>query len=98
MDYYPTPAPGVLVEEIDEDICLYRADIDEVLTLNRSAADIWRLADGTRTEAEVLDRLAETYHVTTADLNADVSSVITDLVERGYLHLAESRPASTNSA
>jgi Coenzyme PQQ synthesis protein D (PqqD) len=98
VDYYPTPVPGVLLEEIDEDICLYRPDIDEVLVLNQSAADVWRLADGTLTEAEVLDCLARAYARAPADLAADVDAALTDLIQRGYLYRGEQPDPSANPA
>jgi len=98
VDHYPSPAPGILLEEIDDDICLYRADIDEVLVLNQSAADVWRLADGTRTEAELLEHLAQAYGVASDELAADVSTVLSDLTQRGYLHRSESRGVTTNPA
>jgi hypothetical protein len=81
----PLPAAGVEVEDLDDDACLYRPDIDEVLVLNRSAADVWRLADGTRTADEISDMLARAYQTNPDDVRPDVESVLGDLSVRGYL-------------
>ena len=81
----PIPAPGVVVEDLDDDVCLYRSDIDEVLVLNQSAGDIWRLADGGRSVETIATRLADVYRTDQATVRADVQTVVTDLVARGYL-------------
>lgn len=81
----PRPASTVVAEDLDDDVCLYRDDIDEVLVLNRSAGDVWRLADGTMTLDEIVERLAAAYQAAATALRADVESVISDLSERGYL-------------
>ncbi|HEY3716345.1 MAG TPA: PqqD family protein [Jatrophihabitantaceae bacterium] len=81
----PTPAPNVVVEDLDDDVCLYRADIDEVLVLNQTAGDVWRLADGQLTVAAIAHRLARFYGADAAELHADVRSLVDDLTARGYL-------------
>ena len=82
---YPSPAPSVVVEDLDDDVCLYRADIDEVLVLNQSAGDVWRLADGQRTVSAIADELARVYDANEAAVQADVRTMVADLVARGYL-------------
>jgi len=79
------PAPGVVIEDLDDDVCLYRPDIDEVLVLNREAGDIWRLADGDLTVDEIAHRLAGAYQRTVGDLQSQVADVVDDLTARGYL-------------
>lgn len=86
-------APGVLVEDLDSDVCLYRADIDEVLVLNATAGDVWRLTDGDFELDQVVQRLAEVYRLPTDDIREQVRSVVADLLDRGYLV-----PASDESA
>jgi hypothetical protein len=82
---YPTPAPGIVVEELDDEICLYRSDIDEVLVLNQTAADVWRLADGTLDVDELISCLAQAYSVGPAEIHPEVVAVVANLVDRGYL-------------
>ena len=81
----PIPAVGVVVEDLDDDVCLYRSDIDEVLVLNQSAGDIWRLADGDRSVEAIATRLADVYGTDEATVRTDVQAVVADLLARGYL-------------
>lgn len=81
----PRPADGVTVEDFDDDLCLFRRDIDEVLVLNASAGDVWRLADGQTSVAQMVALLAHTYAVPSARLKSEVHDVVTQLVARGYL-------------
>jgi hypothetical protein len=78
-------SPDVLVEDLDQDVCLYRADIDEVLVLNATAGDVWRLADGEFELEQVVLRLAEVYRLSAEDIRDQVESVFADLLDRGYL-------------
>jgi hypothetical protein len=81
----PSPADNIVEEDLDSDVCLYRTDTDEVLVLNSSAADVWRLSDGTLTVAEMIERLSVAYAVPAEALDGDVRGVLTDLTSRGYL-------------
>jgi hypothetical protein len=81
----PAPASGVVTEELDGEVCLYRPTDDEVLILNTSAADIWRLADGASTATEIVELLARAYQVSVEQIRADVLSTLADLTERGFL-------------
>ena len=88
----PQPAPDVVVEDLDDDVCLYRSDIDEVLVLNQSAGDVWRLADGQLTVTAIAERLAAVYQADAATVQADVRIVVDDLAARGYLVDHVTRP------
>ena len=88
----PIPTDGVIVEDLDDDVCLYRADIDEVLVLNQPAGDIWRLSDGELTVDEIADRLSLAYALPDTDLTGNVRSVVEDLETRGYLVECTSQP------
>lgn len=81
----PRPAPQVLAEDLDDDVCLYRSDTNEVLVLNQSAGDVWRLADGELTVDEIAGRIGEVYGLAPGTVDADVRRVVADLTERGYL-------------
>ena len=81
----PMPASDVVVEDLDDDVCLYRPDIDEVLVLNQSAGDVWRLADGEHSVDDIVERLAVAYRLPAHALYSDVERVLVDLAERGYL-------------
>jgi hypothetical protein len=85
----------VVVEDLDDDICLYRPDIDEVLVLNASAGDVWRLADGELTVPEIAERLATVYGLAAGSLDADVRSAVDDLEARAYLVERSSTSSAT---
>lgn len=85
MDGLIVAAAGVVVEDLDEDVCLYRPDIDEVLVLNQSAGDVWRLVDGTLSVAGLVTQLARAYGLEAATIEADVREVVNDLCARGFL-------------
>jgi Coenzyme PQQ synthesis protein D (PqqD) len=81
----PVPAENIVAEDLDEDICLYRPDIDEVLVLNQTAGDVWRLSDGQLSVSAIAATLAHAYAAEPTDLQADVRAVVDDLAGRGYL-------------
>jgi hypothetical protein len=80
----PQPVADVVAEDLGEDICLYRAT-DEVLVLNQTAADIWRLCDGESSVPQIIQTLADAYQTPRDAVRSDIDTVITDLLERGYL-------------
>ena len=73
------------MEDLDDDVCLYRPDIDEVLVLNQSDGDVWRLADDRLRVPEIAEQLGTAYATDAANLSADVQRVVDDLEQRGYL-------------
>ena len=75
----------MVAEDLDTELSLYRTDTDEVLVLNQTAGDVWRLADGTSTVEEIVTQLAHAYSASTAELESSVYEVIDDLTARGYL-------------
>jgi hypothetical protein len=81
----PRPADYVVAEELDDDICLYRSDTDEVLVLNRSAADVWRFVDGQLPMAAIVAAIAQVYGLEPVAVQPDVENVLADLAARGYL-------------
>ena len=42
-------AKGFVIEEMDDEILLYKPSLHRAIHLNGSAATIWKLCDGTRT-------------------------------------------------
>lgn len=85
MTHFPTPAGGITAEEIDDDICLYRAADGEVLVLNHTAADVWRLCDGEWAADRIAERLAEVHGADLVEVRTGVDAVLTELVALGFL-------------
>jgi hypothetical protein len=53
--------PGIVVEELADEILLYRPTTHTAIHLNGMAAAIWKLCDGTRTINDIVDCLAAEY-------------------------------------
>ncbi len=85
MTTYPVAAPNVIIEELDADVCLYRPDTDEVLVLNQTAGDIWRLADGEHSVPGIAATLATAYSQPAGEVEDAVRTTVNDLVDRGFL-------------
>jgi hypothetical protein len=82
---WPAHEPSVLAEELDDELCLYLARTSDVAVLNRTAAEVWDLADGRHTPAEISAGLADRYGQVAAVLLPEVRSVLDDLTARGFL-------------
>lgn len=85
-------SPAVIAEDLDDDVCLYRPDIDEVVVLNATAGDVWRLADGELTIDQLVDQLAVAYQLPADSVRDDINSVVSDLLDRGYLVALADQP------
>lgn len=81
--------PADTVREVDVDGCLslYRRDVDRVLVLNETASDVWRLADGTLHDDEIVALLATAYGVTGEVIEGEVRATLARLVQEGFLTL-----------
>lgn len=94
MSMRPVPHPAVTMEKLDGEICLYRASDHEVLVLNQSAGDIWRLADGDLTVDEITVLLSSAYSADEQLVAQDVRNTVAELQERGFF--AEGLSESSN--
>lgn len=77
--------PGLLEEEIDDDVVLYDPGREEVTVLNATAGDIWRLCDGSFTLEEMVKRLSQAYATPEEVIRRDVERTVRDLVDKGLL-------------
>jgi hypothetical protein len=80
----PPPA-HVLETEIKGDISLFDAESNQVVVLNSTASDVWRLCDGEQTLDEIVDLLASSYQTTPEALRSDVTETVDKLVAEGFL-------------
>jgi hypothetical protein len=87
-------ATGISAEALEAELCLYREADAEVLVLNHTAADIWRLCDGTRTRALLVEDLALAYGEAAERIGEQVDAVLDDLLARGFLVQAVPRAGS----
>jgi Coenzyme PQQ synthesis protein D (PqqD) len=76
---------SVVAEQVDDDLCLYRPQSSDVAVLNRTAAEIWRLADGRAERGQITIELAARYDLDADEVAIEVDRVLTDLATRGFL-------------
>ena len=78
-------APGVLEQSVDDDLIVFNPTDESYYTLNRTAREVWELADGSRTVDGVVAHLAAEYGAEPADLHDDVAGIIAGLRETGLI-------------
>jgi hypothetical protein len=83
------PRPHVIETEIGDEISLYDPTTERVMVLNTTASDVWRLADGEHTVAELVDLLARAYQVDPGSIREDVRRAVDRLAEEGLLEGGE---------
>ena len=83
------PSPQILETEIDDEISLYDPLTENVLVLNLTASDIWRLSDGDSTFDEILRLLAGAYGVGPDQIRGEVEETIRSLQEQGFLQVGQ---------
>ncbi|HKX91511.1 MAG TPA: PqqD family protein [Sphingomicrobium sp.] len=71
--------------DIDHEIVVMRVDNGEFFSLSGTSAAIWRLIDGHRDRAALLDALAEEFDGDRAVIAADVDEFLTRLRGTGLL-------------
>jgi Coenzyme PQQ synthesis protein D (PqqD) len=77
--------PGIVVEEMDEEILLYRPTKHQAIHLNSMAAAIWKLCDGTRTMKDLIDCFVAAYPEAKSSISRDVQQTIDQLLRDGAL-------------
>lgn len=79
------PSDDVHEEVAEREIILYREANDMVVTLNETGSAVWTLCDGTRTLGTLIDDVAEAYRVGAGDVAGDVTALVAELQEAGFL-------------
>jgi hypothetical protein len=89
---HPTAAPSVSSYPLDDELVLYAPSDGQAYVLNHTAAYVWQLLDGTRTEMAVARELADTYGQDYDDVLNDVRELVRHLSAVGLL---TDQPASS---
>ena len=76
---------GVLEQAVDDDLIVFNPANDTYFTLNRSAREVWELADGTRSASEIAATLAERYEVDLDQIRDDIGEIISGFRETGLI-------------
>ena len=77
--------PGVVIEEMDEELLLYRPTTHQAIHLNSTAAAIWKLCDGTRTTKDLIDCFLAAYPDSKSSISHEVQQTIDQLLRDGAL-------------
>ena len=81
----PIAASSVSSYPLDDELVLYTPTDGQAYVLNHTAARIWHLLDGTRTEVAVARELADTYGENYDDVLGDVRELVEHLRSVGLL-------------
>ena len=79
------PADGVSEIGLGDELSLFDAATGQALSLNRTASDLWALADGESTVDQVIATLAHAYGVAAAVVADDVTTALAALTDAGVL-------------
>lgn len=75
----PSPDPGFVLEELDEELLLFHPQNNRILELNATAALVWQLCDGSRTVAQISKLLADAYPQDAGTIAQDVQRILEEL-------------------
>ena len=79
------PLAHILETEIDEEISLYDPQTEQVVVLNKTASDVWRLSDGEFDVEEIVRLLAAAYGVEVSEIRSEVEETIRNFLDQGLL-------------
>jgi len=82
-------AEDVIWREIDNEIAVIRDDGLAVYVLNKTAARIWKMCDGSLRPDEIAAKLCEEYDVSIDRASADVRNALTGMRAKGLLKRAD---------
>jgi hypothetical protein len=78
-------SPGFVVEEMEDEILLYKPSTHKAIHLNATAAAIWKLCDGTRTAKDLEECLMSAYPSAPSSVSHEVQEAIYLLLRDGAL-------------
>ena len=78
-------APDLIYNNIGEDVVILGKDGEELITLNSTAAFIWKLCDGKVSENDVVNMLYEQFSADYETIQNDVHETISLFINKGLL-------------
>lgn len=78
-------AEGVLEQDLDDEVLLFRSGSSDVLHLNTVASDVWVLLDEPAGASELARCLSTAYGVDVQRVAQDLEPVLAILVEHGMV-------------
>lgn len=85
MEKRPLPTPGYAIEELDGELLLFHPSSEIILHTNETGAMVWRLCDGRRSVAEIVEMLTAVYPEAAADIAQDVPDLLTQFATQGAI-------------
>lgn len=79
------PADTVSEIELGDELSLFDAATGTALALNRTARDVWALADGESDVDDIVATLAKAYGTDPDSIAADVHATVAELTAAGVL-------------
>ena len=82
----PRPLKTFTEESVDSELVLYHAPTAQVVSLDQNATLIWKLCDGNRSIAEIVELIKGAYPES-SNIEQDVHSAIYEFADFGALSL-----------
>ena len=79
------PQHAVTELEVDGRISVYSPSAQQLVALNETASDVWRLCDGDHDLQSIINLLATSYAVQPSVIAGDVKGTVDQLVALGLL-------------
>jgi len=79
----PKRDPEYHLEEIDGELLLYNPSKTQTLYLNETAAIIWQLCDGKRSEREIVEMLVASFPEAADSIESDIREALREIEEIG---------------
>lgn len=87
LNSYPAPAEHVRGRCLEQEAVVVLPERGEVKVLNEVGAQIWQLADGTRSVREIVAALCAEFEVPLAVVEADTLKFLAELQQKGLITL-----------
>jgi len=81
----PSRVANFSLERLDNEILLYHPGLTKAIQLNETAAIVWELCDGRRSEDEITSLLVEAFPDQADEVRRDVDAVLRRLSSEGAL-------------
>ena len=83
----PIPDTEFTLEELDNELLLYHPTKTTTVYMNETASIIWRLCDGDRTVADIVQLIKESYPEAGTGVEEDVETTLNVFIEHGAVSL-----------
>ena len=89
IDKYIIQNREIASRVIGKEVIMLTPEDGMLHTINETGALIWKLADGTKTGADISSMLSSQYGISAARAQKDVESFLKDLKKKGIIYLLD---------